>query len=166
MQRLDLAPHRHSKIGGRSRRDQSENVVMKRSRVWLGANVLMMLMFLLAAIAQYNDPDPIPWIVIYTLASVACALELTGRSRWIVPGMIAAAAGVWAALHAPGALAHDVRMADLFTDARMMNPGVEEARETIGLLLVAAWMAGLAWAARRRARRAQFDPSALSRSIR
>jgi hypothetical protein len=38
----------------------------------------------------------------------------------------------------------------LFTTYRMMSPEIEEARELLGLLLVAGWMAALAAARKRR----------------
>lgn len=139
---------------------------MKRSRVWLGANVLLLAAFVLAVVVQYNDPDPTAWMVFYGLAAIACGLELAGRGGWLLPGVVTLVGVAWAAVIAPEALAHETRLADLFTDAQMMNAGVEEAREALGLLVVAAWTAALTWTGYRRSRRSKLDPSELSRSIR
>lgn len=139
---------------------------MKRSKVWLAANGLLLAAFALAVVVQFNDPDPALWMVFYGLAAAACGLELAGRGGWLLPGLVALVGVAWAAIIAPEALVHETRLADLFTDARMMNAGVEEAREALGLLIVAAWMAALTFTGYRRVRRSKVDPSELSHSIR
>ncbi len=112
-------------------------------------NALMAALFVLAAAVQYNDPDPLRWIAIYLAAALACALAVAGRLRWPVPAFVAFAALAWAAVLAPGVLGR-VGPGEMFGAWEMKDAAVEEARESYGLLLVAAWMGVLAVVAFRR----------------
>ena len=109
----------------------------------------MALLFAFAAALQFNDPDPIQWIAIYT---AACALSLVmfvrRRLMLAMPLAVLAIAIVWAALIAfggPGASEYG----HMFDAWEMKSPSVEEAREASGLLIVAAWMMVLMIRARR-----------------
>jgi hypothetical protein len=111
-------------------------------------NGLMAALFLVAVVVQYNDPDPLQWMAIYGAACVIAAACAAGRR---LPGLwpiaVAAIALVWAAsiaLRGP----HSADYASMFAAWEMRSPGIEEAREATGLLIVAAWMAVIA-AARR-----------------
>ena len=112
-------------------------------------NALMAALFVFAATVQYNDPDPLRWIAIYLAAALACALAVAGRLRWPVPALVALAALAWAATLAPGVLGR-VGPGEMFGAWEMRDAAVEEARESYGLLLVAAWMGVLAVVAFRR----------------
>lgn len=103
------------------------------------STVVMGLLFLLALVAQYNDPDPLGWMAIYGAAAVACLLLLGGRlPRWL-PAFVGLVALIWAATLAPGVVGR-VAPGDLFREVTMASPAIEEAREMIGLLIVASWM--------------------------
>ena len=109
----------------------------------------MALLFAFAAALQFNDPDPIQWIAIYT---AACALSLVMFVRrrlmlWM-PLAVFAIAIVWAALIAFGGPAAS-EYGHMFDAWEMKSPSVEEAREASGLLIVAAWMMVLMIRARR-----------------
>lgn len=104
---------------------------------------LMALYFLCAVGVQYNDPDPLRWMAIYGAAALACVLALVRRLRRWVPVGVALVAAVWAATLAPGVIGH-VAPRDLFAEAGMLTPVVEEAREMLGLIIVAVWMIVLA----------------------
>lgn len=100
----------------------------------------MALLFAFAAVLQYNDPDPIRWIVVY---GCACVLSLVAAFRRRVPPTAAVAGGlvalVWAAWIAfGGPVASEYR--HMFDAWEMKSPSVEQAREATGLTLVAAWM--------------------------
>jgi hypothetical protein len=100
---------------------------------------LMGVYFLAAAALQYNDPDPVQWMAVYGAAALACGLALARRLwRWYPVGVALVAAG-WAASLAPGVVGH-VALRDLFAEAGMLVPKVEEAREMLGLLSVVVWM--------------------------
>jgi transmembrane protein TMEM220 len=112
-------------------------------------DLTMALLFAFAAALQFNDPDPVQWIAIY---SAACALSLVACARRRVPPaaaiLVFVIAIVWAALIAFGGPAAS-EYGHMFDAWEMKSPSVEEAREASGLLIVAAWMAVLFIRARR-----------------
>ena len=123
---------------------------MKASGIaWRAANIVMMLVFVLSALVQINDPDPVAWIAIYGAAAVMCGLELTGRLRAIYPMLLGLTAFAWAATIAPRVLGK-VPFSAMFAEFEMHDLGVEESREMYGLLIVAVWMGVLAVAAWKR----------------
>lgn len=108
-----------------------------------GANRLMTVLFLIAAVLQYNDPDPLRWMAIYGLAALACLLALAGWLPRPLSALVGLAALAWAATLAPAVVGR-VSIGELFESFTMKSQSVEEAREMGGLLVVAAWMAVLA----------------------
>ena len=52
------------------------------------ANWLMIAAFLFSVAVQYNDPDPIRWMLVYGLAALACILKLRGRLSWYFPAAV------------------------------------------------------------------------------
>lgn len=112
-------------------------------------DLLMALLLAFAAALQFNDPDPIQWIAIYT---AACVLSLVMFFKRRVPSLmtilVLAIALAWAATIAFGgpALSEYEHMFDAW---EMKSPSVEEAREASGLLIVAVWMIVLTIRARR-----------------
>lgn len=102
-------------------------------------------LFLFAAAVQWNDPDPLLWIVLYGLAAAISALGAAGRF-WFGPS--AAAAAVYAsgfAWLAPSLVAADP---EAFRSIAMQAPEHELPREALGLALCAIWSACLAFYAR------------------
>ena len=97
--------------------------------------------FALFAIVQYNDPDPLLWMVIYGLTALACVLFSLKR---LPPE---AAAG-WGAL---------VLLLGLYLAFRVVSQRQyffdEEGREMMGAFLVSLWMAVLYLRGRREASR-------------
>jgi len=112
---------------------------------WLrGANLVMALVFAFAAAVQHNDPDPLPWMSIYGAGAAASAWAAFAPAtfrRWLA-GLIGTVAVAWAVALVPQAWGK-VRFTDLFAAFEMKTPEVEVARETCGLVIVAAGM-GLA----------------------
>jgi hypothetical protein len=112
------------------------------------ASALMTVLLAVAVAVQYNDPDPLQWMVIY---GAACALSAVVVVRGRAPSAWAAAVGivalVWGLMVARGAYGRS-HLSEMFQSWEMKSPGVEEAREASGLLIVAAWMAVLAIRAR------------------
>jgi len=45
----------------------------------------MAALFITSAIVQYNDPDPLLWIVIYSLAGIISILFALGRISYLIP---------------------------------------------------------------------------------
>ena len=100
-------------------------------------HALMALLFLFSVVVQLNDPDPIPWIVLYGAAFVLALAGVVGRPSG--PGSIGLAlvAGIWAMSLSPSLGAFAAR--DLSATHFQMKAGdviEEEARECGGLLLV------------------------------
>ncbi len=99
----------------------------------------MALLFLLSVVVQYNDPDPLGWIAIYGAALATCIIALLGRlPRWL-PAVVGVAAALWAAILLPTVLGQ-VSLSEMFRETGMATLEIEEARETLGLALVAIWM--------------------------
>jgi len=107
----------------------------------------MLVAFALSAVVQYNDPDPIRWILVYVAAAAACATGGRGTGFWLA-AVVGAVALVWSLSLAPGVVGH-ARLADAFARMEVHRPIVEETREMLGLALVAAWMVVLVVRGRR-----------------
>ena len=118
----------------------------------------MALLFVFAALVQYNDPDPLRWMAIYLSAAGASILYVVHRLRWQIPMIIGLIALIWA-----GTLASRVwgriGFSELFAAWEMANPNVEEGREMYGLLIIASWMALLVIAVLRQRIRPASDLS-------
>ncbi|MEW5974945.1 MAG: transmembrane 220 family protein [Acidobacteriota bacterium] len=110
---------------------------MNQALKW--ANILMMVAFILSVVVQYNDPDPLRWILIYGLAGWLCIQKHRNKLRWYVAAAVAFVSLVWAVALAPSVVGQ-VRFAELFESIEMKSVRVEEAREMGGLLIIAAWM--------------------------
>jgi xanthine/uracil permease len=99
-----------------------------------------MLIFLLSAAVQVNDPDPTPWILIYLMsAGIAAAAFLRHANQIVI------AFGLLACLAAAVPLLASLAAAEAssFTNAGMANLRDEQAREALGLLIAAGWMVSL-----------------------
>jgi hypothetical protein len=111
------------------------------------------LLFLLGALVQYNDPDPLRWMAIYLAASVSCFLAGFNNIGWQFPAAVAAIGLVWALIWARQAFPN-VRVGEMFESWEMKNVRVEEGREMYGLLIIFVAMTVLAiarWFATRNA---------------
>ena len=120
--------------------------------IFRAANFLMTAVFLLCVAVQYNDPDPVRWMAIYSAAALACILFFTGPPRWYVTACIAGIALLWAASILSHLPVKYIAWNEVFGTMKMANETVEETRETGGLLIVAAWMLVLTIAAKRKTR--------------
>ncbi|MFN0087214.1 MAG: transmembrane 220 family protein [Blastocatellia bacterium] len=105
-------------------------------------NYVMIAAFLFSVIVQYNDPDPIRWMLIYGMAGAACVLSLLRRGGWVVPAAVGAAALAWALTLAANVLGK-VRFGELFEAFEMKDARVEAGREFGGLMIIAVSMAVL-----------------------
>jgi hypothetical protein len=115
-------------------------------RLFAVVNVLLCAGFVAAALLQHNDPDPVRWMVVYSLAAAACLWPRRAPGHRILTALLGVAALAWAASLVP-AVVRELPAADL-VDAlagprAMESPLFEQTRETGGLLLVALWMAAL-----------------------
>lgn len=107
---------------------------------WKVADAAVLLMFVFSLVVQVNDPDPLPWMLIYGAAAVTCLLSIIGRLPWQLPVVVGIIALAWAATIAPRVIGQ-VPFQDMFAEFEMKDIGVEESREMYGLLLIGGWMA-------------------------
>ncbi len=111
-------------------------------------NIVMLIVFLLCIGVQYNDPDPLPWMLAYVYATTVTALAIANRYTFMaalgVPGYLTGFAYFMPGWH-PNTLL-------LLLEPKMSSLDVELAREAIGLLICAFWMGVLAIVGLRRNR--------------
>lgn len=98
------------------------------ARLFSILNLIVAAFFFLCAIVQYNDPDPLLWMMVYTVAALACVLFHLKR----LP--LAAAGGLGALVFLLGVYLtyRVISMHQFFFD--------EEGREMMGSFLVTLWM--------------------------
>ena len=111
-------------------------------------NYFFVLLFLFSAAVQYNDPEPIRWMAIYLAATGLSVLFALQKLSWKFAALLAGIAVLWALTIIPDLTAHGFR--NMFSDVSMMQQGTEEAREFLGLLLVAGWMLVLTFSVKKR----------------
>jgi hypothetical protein len=98
-------------------------------------NYLMVLLFSVAAMLQYNDPDGFIWFGLYGLAALFSVLWSKNRvHRYLMSGL-AIGCLVWSVTIMPAS--SDQPVLDSF---KMQSLEVEEMRESMGLLIIAAWL--------------------------
>lgn len=113
------------------------------------ANYVMAAVFSFCVVVQYNDPDPVQWMTIYGLATIACILYITRKLKWYISAAIGLAALIWAATILPDVVGKPTDWPHVFGTMHMISPTVEETREIGGLLIVVSWMLILTFAVRR-----------------
>jgi hypothetical protein len=104
---------------------------------WIGAGL-----FFCSAALQYNDPDPLRWALVYGGAGVACLAWRGWQRGWLLAGAVALVALTWTAAFLPGL--GRLSFGHLFESMKAETPEIEEARELLGLLIVAVWTGVLA----------------------
>ena len=105
-------------------------------------NIFFLVAYLLSALVQYNDPDALPWILIYLAAGCMCAAHFRQRlPRWL-PTSLLFISLVWIGTLLPD-IVGQVSLADVVESLSMKTRAVEQAREIGGLALIAIWSAVL-----------------------
>jgi len=99
-------------------------------------------LFFLSAFLQYNDPDPIAWMLIWGAAGVVCLLYGFGSLSLIFPIALVLIGLVWAGFLLPRIIEtfDSIGWDEVFMQATMSNIIVESVREMGGLLIIAVWM--------------------------
>jgi hypothetical protein len=108
------------------------------SRGWRAFDVLMLVLFVMSIIVQYNDPDPLIWMAIYAVAACIAFMSSRGRLPWQLGAIVTLIAVAWAATLAPDVIGK-VRFLDMFGAFEMKNIGIEQSREMYGLLMIAIY---------------------------
>ncbi len=114
-------------------------------------NIVFVVLFIIFAVLQYNDPDPYIWIPIYLLGAFICynayrkvfqpvlyTIALVGYSVYAIY-LLLDKTGVlnWATMHNAENIAESMKAT---------KPWIEETREFFGLLiLIAVLLADMMW---------------------
>lgn len=103
------------------------------------ASWVMAALFALCVALQYNDPDPIRWMLIYGAAMIVSVLLPMKREVAVVGIIVGAAALVWAIVltaHVWGV----IELGDLWKKMSEKGGAVEEGREAGGMWIEAVWL--------------------------
>lgn len=111
---------------------------------------IMAALFAVCVVLQYNDPDPIRWMIIYGLAMGISALLPFDRRVTLAAFAVGAFALVWAAILISG-IWDKVELSDVVGKMSEKGGAVEEEREAGGLLIEGIWLVLAAVYRRRRA---------------
>lgn len=103
----------------------------------------MFAAFVMSVIVQYNDPDPMMWVLMYGAAALACFLMIKDVLQWWIYALVGTVALIWAGFLSRYVIGQ-VAFFDMFEAYEMKSLAVEQAREMGGLLIIALWMAVLA----------------------
>jgi hypothetical protein len=105
-------------------------------------NIFLSILFLFATAVQYNDPDPVQWMLIYGSSAIICGLYVWKPISSIAPAITGVISFIWMILllvilqDAPD----PIIWADVFGEAAMKTESIELTREILGLLIVGVWM--------------------------
>jgi len=104
-------------------------------------NIIFGILFLFSAVLQYNDVDPLLWIVLYGFAAWACFMAARGRYLiWAYASSIVVYLGfvvyflIFKHNVLDWALHHEAK--DLVQSMKADKPWIEETREVMGLLIM------------------------------
>ncbi len=107
---------------------------------WRRTNYVMTGIFLLSAVVQLNDPDPLLWTLLYLVAAGVTFVEARRGAPWSVTLVLALGTLVWG-LGIASRVLGVVPFGDMFLAFEMRDAGIEESREMYGLWIVSTWMA-------------------------
>lgn len=102
--------------------------------------LFLSIIFLLFALVQFNDPDPALWVIVYFTISAFCFLAFRNKFFPWISVIIAVACIIWAIMLFPPSLSDWWLLEEESKSLQMKMPGIEEARESMGLLISAAAM--------------------------
>lgn len=121
-----------------SRFDFRSFKAMKLTALVRISSLVMTGLFLFAALVQYNDPDPVGWIILYS-AAAGCSFLFWKRTDVRKPAL-AIIAAAWA-LFLIMVDRPDLPPTDqIFSQYPMSGEDAEIVREIGGLTLVSLWM--------------------------
>lgn len=100
--------------------------------------IFWILAFMLFAYWQFNDPDPHIWVPVYLVAALYSGMALKGVHPLMPLGVVILACVVGAVYFYPDSVTEWVGYELAQKDLSMKTQASEEARETFGLLIIAA----------------------------
>jgi hypothetical protein len=104
-------------------------------------NSIFLILFVVSAILQYNDPDPVLWILIYLFAAFSCYLSIRNLNYpWInlTAIVLLFSYAVFLFLDKDGVLAWltDHQAENIAGSMKASTPWIEETREFFGLAII------------------------------
>jgi hypothetical protein len=104
-------------------------------------NIIFIILFLVSAVLQYNDPDPYVWIPLYLLGAYLCYEALYKRYRpalYIVAFVVYLGYAVYLFFDRNGVLtwAKEHNAENIAATMKATKPWIEETREFGGLLIL------------------------------
>lgn len=103
------------------------------------ANTIFAALFVFGAVVQFNDPDPLPWILIYLAGAGACVWAVRRPESPLPALIVAVVCVVWAAVLSPHVFGQS-SFGEMFEAWEMKDERVEYSREMYGLALIGGWM--------------------------
>jgi hypothetical protein len=97
----------------------------KKLFIWFTIGLMV-----LSAAVQWNDPDPVVWMLVYLLVAFLGYRKLSGKDAPITTGAVAFVYILWAWNLFP-----DVWEGLMFNETQMRTINIELARESLGLLI-------------------------------
>jgi hypothetical protein len=106
-------------------------------------NIVFIILFVFFAALQYNDPDPVTWMLIYLYAAFLCfrAIQLRYNKALYIIGFIGYIAyGIYLFFDKSGVLDWIVEhhSENIVQTMQATKPWIEETREFFGLVIVIA----------------------------
>ncbi|MDN5200415.1 transmembrane 220 family protein [Fulvivirgaceae bacterium BMA10] len=101
------------------------------------ANIILAVIFVLFAVVQLNDPDPLLWVAIYGLVALISAFAALKKFNTTVILISMALCLLGSVYYFPGLieLFQEHEVADLTRKMKADKPFIEESRESLGLLI-------------------------------
>jgi hypothetical protein len=118
-------------------------------------NIFFIVLFILSAALQYNDPDPYVWMPIYLYGAFLCYQALKGRYQqalYIIGLLVYLGYGIYLFFDKTGVLdwLREHRGENIMQTMKATKPYIEETREFFGLMiLVIALVINMVWLRRR-----------------
>lgn len=96
---------------------------------------LFFILFVIFALLQLNDNQPLLWIMVYGFSAYTSATAFKNYYNPLLLTLMIGAYGLWAIFHFPGNISAWLSAEQQAKSLDMKLPFIEEARESIGLLI-------------------------------
>ncbi len=130
-------------------------MIPKQRPVHFGICVFTAVLFLYSIAVQYNDPDALLWMLIYSVGLVLTILHLYEKASPALL-LVASLLGICGVTYLTLSI-QDVELDNLFSSWNMRDRGVVQVGEAIGLLIQSLWLAYLVVANRKTPRTSEYD---------
>lgn len=101
-------------------------------------NYLVIIVFAIAAVLQYNDVNALRWMLIYGAAFIISLQFAMRKLHWATAAALAVVCLIWALFKVPDLTISGFQ--HMMDEVRMIQTGVEAAREFLGLLIIMVWV--------------------------